>query len=331
MTATGQAPARHAEATEGSTTTGQLRMIWAELGLECQLECLHCYAGAGPRKGFGTMSPDDWETVIRDAAGLGARHVTFIGGEPTLSPALPRLVHLATGLDLTVEIYTNMVRVTPALWDLFTLDGVSLAASWYTSDRAQHAAITGGHDTWRQTRANIAEAARRGIPIRGGIVDGIVPGQRADDAERELRALGVDSTGTDHLREFGRGTIPDPSQACGSCGHRKAAVLPDGSVTPCPLTRWMNAGNVTTSPLADILATVTQMAATLPARTPKCEPETCFPDWKPCRPDATHGPESTADQPRSAHHACNPDCDPNCRPGLGCGPLCTPSACRPII
>jgi hypothetical protein len=59
----------------------------------------------------------------------------------------------------------------------------------------------------------------------------------------------------------------------------------------------MNAGNVTTTPLPDILATVTQMAATLPARTRKCEPDTCFPEWAPCRPDAQCPPGRSAAQP----------------------------------
>jgi len=314
---------------EGQRNPGTpLRMIWAELGLECQLECLHCYAGAGPRKGFGTMTPDNWDHAIREAAALGTRHVTFIGGEPTLSPALPRLVRLATSLGLTAEVYTNMVRVTPAQWDLFTLPGVSLAASWYTSDRAKHKAITGGHDTWRQTRANIAEAIRRGIPVRAGLVDGIVPGQQADNAERDLQELGITSTGRDHVRQFGRGTSPDPSQACGNCGHHRAAILPDGTVTPCPLTRWMNAGNITTTPLADILPTVKQMATTLPARMPTCEPDTCFPDWKPCQPDINCGPDRSAAQSRTIRQACNPD---DCRPDAFCAPLCTPSACRPNI
>jgi MoaA/NifB/PqqE/SkfB family radical SAM enzyme len=275
------------------TTNPALRIIWAELGLECQLECLHCYAGAGPRQGFGTMTADDWERVISEAAGLGAERVTFIGGEPTLSPDLPRLVRLAIGLGLAVEVYTNMVRVTPALWELFTLPGVSLAASWYTSDRAQHAAISGGHDTWRQTRANIAEAVRRGIPVRAGMVDGIVPGQQADDAERDLRELGITGISRDHLRQFGRGTIAASAQACGRCGQGRLAVLPDGTATPCPMTRWLTAGNVRDTGLSGIVEALPAVAAGLPG----------------------HGDP----------------CDPDCNPGLGCDPLCTPSACQPWI
>jgi MoaA/NifB/PqqE/SkfB family radical SAM enzyme len=269
-------------------------MIWAEITGKCQLSCSHCYAGSGPGGTHGTMTPEDWQNLITQAAELGARHITFIGGEPTLHPDLPRLARHALALGLNAEIYSNLVHVTAETWELLELPGVSLAASWYTDDRAQHAAIT-GRDTWRQTRANFAEAARRGIPVRAGMVDGIIPGQRAANGERKLRALGVADIGRDHAREFGRGTLAAPGQACGQCGQGRAAVLPDGTVTPCPMTRWITAGSVRDTRLGTIIESMASMTATLPAR------------------DAA---------------SCNPD---DCRPDTYCAPLCTPSACKPII
>jgi MoaA/NifB/PqqE/SkfB family radical SAM enzyme len=285
----------------------------------CQLSCVHCHAGSGPGGTHGTMTPEAWETVLTEAVALGARIVCFIGGEPRLHPGLPRLVRHALSLGMEAEVFTNLVRVTPGPWDLFGTPGVRLATSWYSNERREHKQIT-GRDTHRQTLANIEEAVRRQIPLRVGVIDGIVPGQHTEDGKELLRARGVTNIGGDHLREFGRGTNPDPSQACGNCGHHRAAVLPDGTVTPCPLTRWMQAGNVTSTPLADILGTVTQMAATLPVQMP-CEPTACFPDWKPCQPDKMRGPAGTIVQ------SCNPDCVPDSY----CNPLCIPGACKPRI
>lgn len=213
-----------------------------------------------------------------------------------MNPALPRLVRHALAAGMETEVFTNLVHVSPELWDLYGTPGVRLATSWYTSDRTEHEQIT-GRDTFRQTLANIDEATRRGIPLRVGLITGILPGQHAAEGEELLRALGVADVGTDHLREFGRGTNPDPSQACGNCGHGRAAVLPDGSVTPCPLTRWMTAGSVLGGPLADTLSTVRNLASTLPAR----------PVGGPCFPD-------------------------DCRPDVYCAPLCTPNPpCKPRI
>ena len=90
------------------------------------------------------------------------------------------------------------------------------------------------HNTWRQTLANIEEAVRREIPLRVGLIDGILPDQHAAEGEELLRARGVQNVGTDRLREFGRGTLPDPSQACGHCGHGRAAVLPTTLVATLP-------------------------------------------------------------------------------------------------
>jgi MoaA/NifB/PqqE/SkfB family radical SAM enzyme len=311
----------------GTQAGAPLRMLWAELTGKCQLSCLHCYAGSGPDGTHGTMTAAAWETVLSDAAALGTRMVCFIGGEPLLYPGLCGLVRHALGLGMRAEVYTNLVHVTPDLWDLFSLPGVSLATSWYTSDREQHKVITGGHDTWRQTRANIAEAARRGIPVRTGVVDGIVPGQQTGEGERELLTIGIASTGRDTVREFGRGTVPDPSQACGNCGQGRAAVLPDGTVTPCPLTRWMGAGNVLATPLADILGAVTQLAETLPART-ACGPEMdpCRPDG--CRPDNVCPPDARATVPAGT----TPDsAAPGCAPDAECRPFCSPYGCKPNL
>lgn len=279
----------------GNQKDRRLTQLWAELGLECALECVHCYANAGPGKGFGTMTADDWERVIRQAAALGCGLVTFIGGEPTMHPALGRLVRLAVAAGLKAEIYSNLVHVSAGTWELCEMPEVSLATSWYSDSRGEHKAIT-GRDTWRQTRGSIIEALHRGIPIRVGLVSGIVPGQRVAEAEQEMRAIGVARIGTDHLREFGRGTVPAPDQACGNCGHGRAAVLPDGTVTPCPMTRWMGAGNVRDAELGTILDSVTMLASALPAR--------------------------------AVRAVCDPD---DCRPDVYCAPLCGPSACKPSI
>lgn len=103
-----------------------------------------------------------------------------------MHPSLPRLVRLALSLGISAEIYSNLVRMTADLWELCERPEVSLATSWYSSSREEHKAIT-RRDTWRQTRANIVEAVSRGIPVRAGVVSGIIPGQRSEDAERELR------------------------------------------------------------------------------------------------------------------------------------------------
>jgi sulfatase maturation enzyme AslB (radical SAM superfamily) len=163
-------------------------------------ECRHCYAGSSPEGDHGTMTADNWERVIDDAQALSMDTVQFIGGEPTLHPELPRLVRYALGTGLKVDVYTNLVHVTPELWELFFLPGVSLGTSWYSADPDQRADITGSKGSHARTRGNIAEALRRGIPIRAGIVE-VLDGQDTATTRAELLALG-DILGGTRWREI---------------------------------------------------------------------------------------------------------------------------------
>ena len=214
------------------------------------------------------------------------------------------------------------MHVTGEMWEAFSRFGVSLATSYYSDDPAQHAAITGrpSHD---RTRSNIAEALRRGIPLRVGVID-LGDGQHAEAARTDLIDLGVPAIGYDRLRQVGRGVRDgqaDAAQLCGRCGDGVAAISPDGSVWPCVFSRWLPVGNVLEAELAAILEgpdaqrVRAELAATFATRLdleaacqPKCEPN-CAPKGSPCHPQ------------------CNPACQPNCSPR--CSPTCGPTKCRP--
>lgn len=221
----------------------------------CQLKCVHCYSESGPHAGRGTMTAGDWERVIDQAVALGVETVQFIGGEPTLDPDLPRLVRYALGAGLRVDVYTNLVHVTPQLWELFSMPGLSLGFSWYSADHGKHAEVTGSRASHGRTKANIREAIKRHIPVRAGIVEA-VEGQGIEEAKAELRALGVTNVHADRARGVGRaaaGREPAISELCGRCGRGRAAIGVDGQVTPCVLGRFLVAGNVKDTPLGDIL------------------------------------------------------------------------------
>jgi MoaA/NifB/PqqE/SkfB family radical SAM enzyme len=260
--------------------------LWLEVTGRCGLSCAHCYAGSSPSGSHGAMTGADWQSVITQAAGLGVRMVQFIGGEPTLHPQFADLLSCAVEAGLGVEVYTNLTHVRDSWWDLFACPQVSLATSYYSDDPGLHDAITGRRGSHARTRANIAEAVRRGIPLRAGIIT-IREGQRTGQAHAELEALGVTRIGSDRLRHLGRaagvGEPPDASELCGNCGHGIAAILSSGDVTPCVMARWLTAGNVKETPLTEILFG--------PARSGSaCNPDLCRPDsdgdicQPPCRP-----------------------------------------------
>jgi MoaA/NifB/PqqE/SkfB family radical SAM enzyme len=215
------------------TTLAPVSFLELEITGRCQLACTHCYAESGPSGRHGSMTVYDWERVIREARSLGVEAVQFIGGEPTLYPGLGRLIRYALQSGLRVDVYSNLVHVTPELWELFQLPGVSLGTSWYSADPTTHAKITGTVGSYWRTQANIAEASRRGIKVRAGIVE-VIDGQDVDDARARLLELGVTAVSTDRARGVGRAAragMASRAELCGRCGDGRAAISGDGNVS----------------------------------------------------------------------------------------------------
>jgi MoaA/NifB/PqqE/SkfB family radical SAM enzyme len=305
-----------------------------EITRDCQLTCgSHCYAQAGPGLGHGTMTAEDWKQVMDDAAQYGVTKVQLIGGEPTRHPAFAELLQYALNCGLKVEVFSNLYRIKPEWWELFSDSRVSLAASYYSDEAAEHDQITGRPGSHAKTRANIAEAVRRGIPLRVGIIH-MRDGQRSDQARAEMAALGVTRVRVDHVRGIGNGAagVPCVTELCGNCGRGVTAVGPDGDVWPCVMARFLHpAGNVKASPLADILGgeVMAALVSAIPSRRRGgCSPEgPCGPDNDSCGPAARH----------DARGGCTPDED-SCQPSPGTGPAtaglteahaCAPDSCTP--
>lgn len=235
------------------------------------------------------MTPADWRAVITDAAALGIRTVQLIGGEPTVHPYWREFTELALSLGLRVEIYSNLFHVAPVWWEVFTREGVTLGTSYYSDDPAEHDEITGREGSHARTRRHIREAVDRGARVRAGIVD-VLPGQRVAEARAELQAMGVRHINTDRVRAVGRaappGQAPTLDEMCGRCTRGRAAVLPNGDLAGCVLSRDFPAGNVRDTPLAELIsgAAWAELSASVPSpRGSACPPN----DSGDCDPAST--------------------------------------------
>jgi MoaA/NifB/PqqE/SkfB family radical SAM enzyme len=287
------------------------RLLWLDLTRKCQLNCTHCYNASGPDGAHGTMTREDWITVLEQAADCGVRNVQFIGGEPTLHPDFPVLVDHALNIGLDVEVFSNLVHVSAECWALFQRKGLRLATSYYANQPEEHNTVT-RRPSHGRTRANIGRAVELGIPLRVGIIS---KGDERpiDSARSDLEDLGVTRIGVDHVRPFGRGAhneAPDVANLCGNCGIGTASIGPDGKVSPCVFSGWMGVGNVKAAPLVDILdgAAMSQAAGTIRSAT---RSRACYPDQAPCQPD------------QNPPVPCGPDDEGECFPGT---PL---STCNP--
>jgi MoaA/NifB/PqqE/SkfB family radical SAM enzyme len=316
--------------------------LWAEITGKCNLRCVHCYAESSPTGSHGRLTAEQWKVLISEAKDLGTETVQFIGGEPTVHPQFPELVRHAASEGLSIEVYTNLVRMRLATWELFEACSVSVATSFYSVDPGTHNRIT-SRNSQHRTLGNIKEALRRGLPLRVGIVQ-VLPNQNVSATVEMLKSLGIEAVGVDVMRGVGRGAIgnqPDrPVDAlCGSCGSTNAAIDPEGWVYPCVFSRWLKVGNVTNQGLSDIVLgermamtkgmlnqefahrcnkggkpkqALVPVTSCYPDRI-RCSPSTCFPE-KTCSPheDWTEGGGSRC-RPEMLD---NPD-QPTCRPQPG--------------
>jgi MoaA/NifB/PqqE/SkfB family radical SAM enzyme len=119
-------------AAAGSAGRIRLAMVWLELTARCNLHCRHCYADASPTAALqGSMSLDNWRTVIDEAVDLGASAVQFIGGEPTLHPHFRTLIEHAGKADLPlIEVFTNATRLSDDIVGCLKENRARVAASF---------------------------------------------------------------------------------------------------------------------------------------------------------------------------------------------------------
>ncbi|MER7791575.1 SPASM domain-containing protein [Streptomyces sp. NPDC097640] len=117
----------------------------------------------------------------------------------------------------------------------------------------------------------------------------VLPGQRVREGRAELVAMGVKQINIDRVRAVGRGaelgTTPSVNELRGRCGRGRAAVLPDGELALCVLSRFMPCGNVKEQPLAAILDGPEWRAAVerIPLSNSACTPD----DSSDCDPSNT--------------------------------------------
>ncbi|MDK1472255.1 radical SAM protein [Streptomyces sp. 549] len=270
-----------------------------EITGRCQLTCTHCLSESSPQATHGAMTPADWRGVIIDAAALGVCSVQLIGGEPTVHPHWREFAELALSLGMGVEVYSNLFHVAPGWWDLLTREGLTLATSYYSDEPEEHDRITGRAGSYTRTRCHIREAVTRGATVRAGLVE-VLPGQHVAEARAELESMGVRHITTDRARAVGRSALPGQSptldEMCGRCTRGRAAVLPNGDLAGCVLSRDFPAGNVRETRLGELLggkAWARLSASVPPPRAQGCSPDdqSCQPGQPACLPQFPNSPD----------------------------------------
>uniref|UniRef100_UPI003AF909DC radical SAM protein n=1 Tax=Victivallis vadensis TaxID=172901 RepID=UPI003AF909DC len=125
-----------------AAAANRLLSIEIEFNRLCNYRCPYCYAG-DPETELPEMSSELADSVIRQAAELGARKVVILGGEPLLYPELERKIELVNFLGMGAEIFTNGALLDKAAARMFAAHNCRVVVKLNSLDPAVQARMTG--------------------------------------------------------------------------------------------------------------------------------------------------------------------------------------------
>lgn len=95
--------------------------LWSaclELTHRCNERCVHCYLDEPEKAHTGDeLKLPDWKRIVDECRDLGCAKVLVTGGEPTLHPDFVELCQYIVGKGLLLDIYTNGLHVTDAVFE----------------------------------------------------------------------------------------------------------------------------------------------------------------------------------------------------------------------
>lgn len=135
--------ARVMESTGGPLHGERITTIQVNIGLTCNLTCVHCHVSSSPHR----TEQMDWDTmthVLRVAGEVGASVIDITGGAPEMNPHFREFVSSARAAGHEVMVRTNLtILLEPGYTDLpafFASKRVHLIASMpcYTKENVDH-------------------------------------------------------------------------------------------------------------------------------------------------------------------------------------------------
>ncbi len=129
----------------------------------CNNACGHCY-NEPERFAMPSLTREEWLATIDKLHDVGVPHVIFTGGEATLHPDLPDLIHYAESLGLVTGLNTNGRRIANRSYmDVLAAAGLNHIQVTLGSNRPEiHDAIMGAR-SFDQTVRGIQNAIAAGV------------------------------------------------------------------------------------------------------------------------------------------------------------------------
>ena len=101
------------QATGGPLRAASIQTVQVNIGLACNLACLHCHVESGPKR-TEAMSRDTMEQVLDAVRATGAAVVDITGGAPEMHPHFRWFVDEALAIGVRVMVRTNLTILLEA-------------------------------------------------------------------------------------------------------------------------------------------------------------------------------------------------------------------------
>jgi MoaA/NifB/PqqE/SkfB family radical SAM enzyme len=242
-------------------TMDGLRELTLEVTRRCYLNCVHCYANAGPKEDSeGTISLEKWKSLMREGRELGATNLQISGGEPVRYEHTGELLLYAQECGFPKrKLFTAAYVIPQELVEIIKETDPVVKVSFYSSVPEVHDRITTVEGSQRRVLENIQVMLKHGINVRAGIV--VTP---LNDFEGNieattafLKSLGVIDVRSDYLVSEGRGAdlIDDDGyqRLLDETWSGKLAIDCFGNAYPYVMSRTNIVGDVTKQTLKEIV------------------------------------------------------------------------------
>jgi radical SAM protein with 4Fe4S-binding SPASM domain len=139
-----------------------LMIVW-NTTKQCNLNCKHCYANAGP-KNPDELTLEQKLKVIDMFDEAGVTMIAFSGGEPLMSPDFWKIAEYASKKGMYTTIATNGTLLTKGIVDKLADVGVKyIEISLDSADPAIHNEFRGQPLAWERTVEGIKNVVAKGV------------------------------------------------------------------------------------------------------------------------------------------------------------------------
>lgn len=256
---------------------------YLEITYRCNHKCQHCYLGLGlenpPKYPLNNeLSTERLIKLMDEMAEEGVMDLVITGGEATLHEDLIDLIKYASSKNFAITLLTNGTHLNEELINVLETSKIYQVRIPLYGNEEEHNHLV-GNSTYTKTYNNIMQLSKYNIPL---IVTSILTQHNTDSIialNQKLKKLNInheistyifptterdksptkfrssDSSLIDALKIL---KIDSNKSVC-TAGVSKFRITPFGELNPCEMLRYIDLGNLRSTPFNEILASSTRL------------------------------------------------------------------------